>query len=249
MTTARTLAATLAELRLIGSPQALVERACRVALEDGALRRVTVNSVDGARRRRVASAGEPLGDPTADLLDARLERRVVEERAPAVATGADAGALLPGSTSAAIVPVPSPSRVLALVHADGGPDGPPLTNATVDRLWLLALAVGPLLEVALLRDRLAEQRAEVDRAVDRLAAVRLEEDRVPEPLEVEALTQRERDVLALLLRGLDNRTIAAQLLISTGTVKSHVKQILRKLRVSSRAEAIARCRAGALPSP
>lgn len=51
------------------------------------------------------------------------------------------------------------------------------------------------------------------------------------------LTPRERDVLALLVAGKTNATIAAQLGISVGTVHLHVSHILHKLGVSNRTEA------------
>jgi DNA-binding NarL/FixJ family response regulator len=54
------------------------------------------------------------------------------------------------------------------------------------------------------------------------------------------LTPREREVLQLMLAGETNSNIADQLVISEGTVKSHVKHILRKLHVSNRAEAVSR---------
>jgi DNA-binding NarL/FixJ family response regulator len=52
-----------------------------------------------------------------------------------------------------------------------------------------------------------------------------------------ALTPREREILQLLARGLDNRAIAGQLHLSTHTARTHVGNILRKLGVHSRAEA------------
>ncbi|MCH1865850.1 response regulator transcription factor [Nocardioides sp. CFH 31398] len=60
----------------------------------------------------------------------------------------------------------------------------------------------------------------------------------PEPEEHQHLTEREREVLALLARGLSNRAIGERLYISETTAKFHVGNILRKLGVSRRAEAV-----------
>lgn len=53
------------------------------------------------------------------------------------------------------------------------------------------------------------------------------------------LTNREREILALLADGLGNKQIAARLGISTNTVKTHLELLFEKLEVSSRAEAVA----------
>jgi NarL family two-component system response regulator LiaR len=53
------------------------------------------------------------------------------------------------------------------------------------------------------------------------------------------LTERERAVLTLLVEGLTNTQIAARLVVSPSTIKSHVSNILAKLGVSCRAEAAA----------
>jgi DNA-binding NarL/FixJ family response regulator len=53
------------------------------------------------------------------------------------------------------------------------------------------------------------------------------------------LTQRESEVLSLLVAGLSNRAIAAKLVVSEETVKTHSRGIYRKLSVSDRAAAVA----------
>jgi NarL family two-component system response regulator LiaR len=53
------------------------------------------------------------------------------------------------------------------------------------------------------------------------------------------LTEREREVLNLVVQGNNNQQIADALVISVATVKAHISSLLSKLQVSSRAEAIA----------
>lgn len=52
------------------------------------------------------------------------------------------------------------------------------------------------------------------------------------------LTHREREVLSLVIEGLNNTQIAGKLGVSPSTIKSHVSNILSKLSVSSRTEAV-----------
>ena len=58
--------------------------------------------------------------------------------------------------------------------------------------------------------------------------------------ETEQLTEREREVLDLLAKGLRNKEIAEKLFISERTVKFHVGIIFQKLGVSNRAEAVSK---------
>jgi two-component system, NarL family, response regulator LiaR len=53
------------------------------------------------------------------------------------------------------------------------------------------------------------------------------------------LTDREREVLALMTEGLNNRVIGERLYISSSTVKNHVSSILSKLGTISRTQAVA----------
>ena len=56
------------------------------------------------------------------------------------------------------------------------------------------------------------------------------------------LTAREREVLALLAEGLSNRAIAARLVTSEATIKSHVHHLIEKFGVSTRAEVLVSAR-------
>jgi DNA-binding NarL/FixJ family response regulator len=56
------------------------------------------------------------------------------------------------------------------------------------------------------------------------------------------LTEREREVLALIAQGLTNNAIAERLMLSPKTVRNYITEIFSKLQVADRAQAIIRAR-------
>jgi DNA-binding NarL/FixJ family response regulator len=66
---------------------------------------------------------------------------------------------------------------------------------------------------------------------------------------IEAMSQRERDVLALLGQGLSNAEIGRHLHLSTATVKDYVSAVLTRLNVTNRVQAAVMAREAGVVSP
>jgi DNA-binding NarL/FixJ family response regulator len=134
---------------------------------------------------------------------------------------------------------PQPPRVLVLTTFD------------LDEYVYAGLhagASGFLLKDALAADLVSAIRAVVAgdavvapsatrRLIERfLGSGRLPEEHAEQRLAV--LTEREREVLALMARGLSNAEIAGELYLSEGTIKTHVSHLLGKLGLRDRVQAV-----------
>lgn len=83
----------------------------------------------------------------------------------------------------------------------------------------------------LIHDRLAMYRLEIERQENESQVLDIENF-----CALYELTPRERETLELLLAGMSNQQIADEMMISLGTVKTHVHSVYRKLAVSRRSE-------------
>lgn len=164
-------------------------------------------------------------------------------------------------SSHVVVPVPVSTGVLGLLHGDHHPTDRPADEVDRELLAAFGRAFGQIYERTALQERLDTQRrtliaalqAETE-AAEELGAADFsfavpghepDADAVPAPRGSNAaidalLTPREREVLELILAGASNGVIAERLVITTGTVKSHVKRVLRKIGAANRSEAISR---------
>jgi LuxR family transcriptional regulator, regulator of acetate metabolism len=146
-------------------------------------------------------------------------------------------------------PIMPGGRVIGMVHADRYMSDEDVDDIDREMIWTFAEGFGYAVDRMILVERLEELRSgdlvlgppdhetngetNGQRRHDRF-------ERVPaEQLEA-LLTRRELEVLELMASGASNAEIAQLLRIAVGTVKSHVKHILRKLRAANRAEAVAR---------
>jgi DNA-binding CsgD family transcriptional regulator len=159
------------------------------------------------------------------------------------------------SRSYVVAPLVHGSDVIGFLHTDHHPLPRRVDETDRDVLWAFADGFSHMHERAVLLERLRAHRDSVRDlffgAVDRIdelcesgvEAARFNDDggegvrgQVGPSAE---LTEREVEVFELMVTGASNHEIADQLVITEGTVKSHVKHILRKYGAVNRAQAIA----------
>ncbi|WP_158017039.1 LuxR C-terminal-related transcriptional regulator [Mycobacterium basiliense] len=155
-------------------------------------------------------------------------------------------------------PVMPTGKVIGFLHADRLYSGRTVDEIDRDTVWAFAEGFGYAFERTVLLERMRRLNAEVRHALasaDEAARGLQDADldlRKIEPVErspaarslaevqtrvMAMLTRREVEVLRLMAAGRTNQQIADELVISAGTVKSHVKRVLRKLHATNRAEA------------
>jgi DNA-binding NarL/FixJ family response regulator len=131
----------------------------------------------------------------------------------------------------------SPPEVLMLTVSDDEPDLYAALRVGASGYLLKDMSPSELIEAVLAVAR-GEPRIAPEMASRMLAELGRGPEAAPrDPLE--SLSDREREVLALMADGLRNREIAERLVISEATVKTHVRHVLEKLRLRNRAEAAA----------
>jgi DNA-binding CsgD family transcriptional regulator len=165
-----------------------------------------------------------------------------------------------GVPSYVAAPIMPEGRVIGFLHASHKSS---VDIVDRDILWAFAEGYGYALERTILVERLyqhGERMRELLRATDEVLEQLREADlqigtgatngddsvrmprvaafAAPRSAIHELLTRREIEIIELMAQGDTNKQIADKLIVSEGTVKAHVRQILRKLKSANRAEAV-----------
>ena len=150
-----------------------------------------------------------------------------------------------GWTECVLAPIRVHGEADALLYAAVPPGGRALAEFDRALVERFARGLGVVLEHAVLEHAVERHRASLAAlgwrrgAAPAAAAIRPPGAGDPPP-SGDPLTPRELEVLRLVAQGFTNAAIAERLAIAEGTVKYHLKNMMRKLRARSRADAVAR---------
>ena len=252
----------------IGSPQGILDRAAEELVASSEFDRVMLAEARGDELlvRAVSSAEDPAGAaavleqlraapvpleyPSIEHDVARRQRtEIVQARATRSRAARRLIEVLDWD-SYVVVALCVQGNTVALLHAAAPATGRALDALDAEVASRYAEGLAGVFERAVLREMLRLHHHELRSAVGWLSA-RLGQLATgagewtapangPDTGGVEALTSRELDVLRLLAKGQTNLEIAHALVVREGTIKYHVKNILRKLGATSRADAVSR---------
>lgn len=253
----------------IGSPAGVIARSAEELGRSAGFDRVLVSRLDSERLQPLSlwsSAGPEDADATLSALAERvidvgyplIEADVARRGEGAVVSLAASGRRAQPELRDALkwqsyvtAAIALEGNTVGLLHADRAEDRRDLDGIDLELATRFADGLALTFERAVLRDKLQRQRHQLESAARWISGQTLrltaedartsaaDASRSEAPLDV-LLTRRELDVLRLIARGQSNKAIATSLMLGEGTVKYHVKNILRKLQVRSRTEAVSR---------
>jgi DNA-binding CsgD family transcriptional regulator len=252
----------------LGSPQGILDRAAEELGTSSEFDRVLIGEVRGdeLHARAVWSAGDPaaarLALETLRGTAIRLEYPSIEDEVAhrprteivhaRVARSRAARRLLEVFEweSYVVAALVVQGNTVGLLHADASHSGRPLDGLDAEVATRYGEGLSGVFERAVLREMLQLHHHELRSGIEwlstrlsQLASDTVDHDAASDPSQPpgsDALTARELEVLRLLARGHTNLEIARTLVVREGTVKYHVKNILRKLGATSRADAVSR---------
>ena len=252
----------------IGSPQGILDRAAEELVASSEFERAMLGEVLGGALsvRTVWSATDPASaaaaleelrrEPIAleyPSIEHEVARRQRPEIVQARGTRSRAARRLSevlGWDGYVVAAVVVQGNTVGLLHADAPATGRSLDALDVEVASRYAEGLAGVFERAVLREMLQRHHHELRSAVGWMStrlgqlASGAGEWAGPsdgaEMADAEGLTPRELEVLRLLAKGQTNLEIARALVVREGTIKYHVKNILRKLGATSRADAVSR---------